>query len=142
MITNITKAEEYYTLIGQKNKEDVKKFLDDKVEFKSPLAQIKGKQAVVSATCNFMDALTALRIRAKFAAEDKALIVYDVDLPGIAENFPGVSLLTFRNGFIVNIELFHDASLFGRKREEIFSWLIFLIYSFYVFIYKVNLNLF
>ncbi len=116
MVTsNAVKAEEYYKLIGTKNVEAIKKYLDSEVEFYSPLAILKGKEAVTAATSNFMNALKSLTIRAKFGSEDQAMIVYDVDIPGVADNFPGASLLTFRNNLIVRIELFHDTSRFARE---------------------------
>ncbi len=114
-INNGIKAEEYYKLIGEKNVEEIKKYLDHDVEFYSPLATLKGKEAVVGATGNFMNAIASLKIRAKFDSEDQAMIVYDVDFPGVASNFPGASLLTFRNNLIVRIELFHDASRFTKE---------------------------
>lgn len=49
------------------------------------------------------------------------MIVYDSDIPGIAKNFPGASLLSFREGLIVKIELFYDGSRFLEKKKEIFS---------------------
>lgn len=112
---NGTRAEEYYRLIGEKNVEGIKKYLDNDVEFYSPLATLKGKAAVVEATGNFMKAIAGLKIRAKFDAGDLAMIVYDVDFSGGASNFPGASLLTFCNGLIVRIELFHDASRFKKE---------------------------
>lgn len=114
-ISNVMKAEEYYKMIGEKNVEGIKKYLDSDVEFYSPLANLKGKEAVVGATGNFMKAFKSLKIRAKFGSEDQAIIVYDVDIPGVANNFPGASLLTFRNNLIVRVELFHDASHFAKE---------------------------
>ena len=49
------------------------------------------------------------------------MIVYNTDIPGIAKEFPGASLLSFRDGLIVRIELFFDSGLVVKKREEIFS---------------------
>lgn len=114
-IDNAMHAEEYYKLIGEKNVEGLKKYLDAEVEFISPLATLKGKEAVAEATGNFMKAFKTLKIRAKFGSRDQAIIVYDVDMPGVANNFPGTSLLTFRNNLIVRIELFHDASHFAKE---------------------------
>lgn len=114
-IGNGAKAEEYYKLIGEKNVEGIKKYLDHGVEFYSPLANLIGKEAVVGATSNFMNAIASLKIRAKFESGDQAMIVYDVDFPGMANKFPGASLLTFRNNLIVRIELFHDASRFTKE---------------------------
>lgn len=118
---NLKLAEEYYNLVGEKNAEGIKKYLHSDVEFYSPLATLKGKEAVILATSHFMNAFTSLTIRAKFGAKDQAMIVYDSDIPGIANGFPGASLLSFRDGLIDRIELFHDGSRFVEKRKEIFS---------------------
>jgi hypothetical protein len=109
------KAEEYYKLIGEKNVDGIKKYLAHDVEFYSPLATLKGREVVLEATSNFMNAIASLRIRAKFDSGDQAMIVYNVDFPGVASNFPGASLLSFRNNLIVRIELFHDASHFKKE---------------------------
>lgn len=111
----LTQAEEYYRLVGEKNIQAIEKFLHPDVEFYSPLANLKGKEAVIRATSGFMQAFKSLSIRAKFGAGEQAMIVYDTDIPGIAEAFPGASLLTFSDGLIRKIELFHDASRFAKE---------------------------
>jgi hypothetical protein len=121
MKDNVVRAEEYYRLIGAKNAEEIKNYLDSSVEFKGPLATLQGREAVVMATSNFMNSFKSLKIRAKFGAGDQALIVYDVDIPEIAKDFPGASLLTFNKGLIVKVELFYDGSRFVEKSKEIFS---------------------
>lgn len=115
------KAEEYYKLVSEKNVEGIKKYLHPQVELYGPMAALKGKEAVIEATSNFMKTFQSLTICAKFGAGDQAMIVYDVDMPGIANNFPGASLLSFRDGMIVKIELFYDASRFLEKKDEIFK---------------------
>lgn len=117
---NVERAEEYYKLVGAKNVEGIKKYLNPDVEFYGPLATLKGRDAVIEATSNFMKAFKSLVIRAKFGAGDQSMIVYDVDIPGIAKDFPGASLLNFRDGLIIRIELFYDGSRFLEKKEEIF----------------------
>jgi hypothetical protein len=112
-----TLAEEYYTLVGEKNGEEIKKYLHPDVEFKSPMASLKGKEAVINATSHFMNSIKSLKIRAKFDAGDQAMIVYDSVIPGLAEEFPGASLLKFRDGLIVRIQLFFDGSYFLEKRK-------------------------
>lgn len=109
-------AEEYYKLVGEKNKEGIKKYLHPDVELYGPLANLKGKEAVIEAVCNFMQAFNSLTIRAKFGAGDQAMIVYDTDIPGIAKEFPGASLLSFHEGLIARIELFFDGSRFKEMR--------------------------
>lgn len=114
-------GEEYYTLVGQKNVEGVKNYLHPEVEFYGPLASLKGRDAVVKATSHFMSQFKSLTIRAKFGNTDQALLVYDLDIPGISSSFPGASMLTFQDDLIVRIDLFYDGSRFLQKREEIFS---------------------
>jgi SnoaL-like domain len=118
---NVIRAEEYYTLVGEKNAEGIKNYLDSNVEFKGPLATLKGREAVITATNNFMNMFKSLKIRAKFGAGHQAMLVYDIDIPGIAKDFPGASLLSFREGLIVKIELFYDGSRFVEKSKEVFS---------------------
>jgi hypothetical protein len=120
-VSQAMRAEEYYKLVGGKNVEGIKKYLHPDVELYSPLATVKGRQAVVQATSNFMNAFKTLTIRARFGAGDQAMIVYNTNIPGIAEEFPGASLLTFREGMIIKIELFYDGSRFMEKKAEIFS---------------------
>ncbi|MBX7067429.1 MAG: nuclear transport factor 2 family protein [Parachlamydiales bacterium] len=118
---NVMRAEGYYKLVGKKDVEGIKKYLHPDVEFYGPLATLKGKEAVIQATSGFMNAFESLVIRTKFGSGEQAMIVYDTDIPGIAKSFPGASLLTFRDGLIVKIELFYDASRFAEKKKEIFS---------------------
>ena len=114
-------AEAYYRLVGEKQIEAIESFLHPEVEFYGPLANLRGREAVMQATSRFMEFFTSLRIRAKFAAEEQAMVVYDTDLPGISGSFPGASLLSFRKELIFRIELFYDGSRFSEKKEEIFS---------------------
>lgn len=114
-------AEKYYSLVGEKNIDAVKKFLHPDVEFYGPLANLKGKEAVAQATYHFMNSFKSLTIRAKFGEGDQAMVVYDVDIPGIAKEFPGASLLNFRDGLIVRIQLFYDGGRIMAKKDEIFT---------------------
>ena len=90
-------------------------------ELYSPMAVLKGKEAIVKATSNFMNSFESLTIRSQFGSSDQAMIVYDVDIPGISKDFPGASLMSFRDGLIVKIQLFYDSSRIVEKKEEIFS---------------------
>lgn len=115
------KGKEYYTLISNKN-QDYQNYLHPDVELYGPLANLKGKEAVITSTGNFMKVFHSLKIRSSFGSDRQAVLVYDVDIPGISAHFPGVSLLTFEEGLIVRIELFYDGTPFSpKKKEEIFS---------------------
>lgn len=114
-------AEEYYTLVGEKQGEAIKTYLHPDVQFYGPMATLEGKEAVVEATQNFMKMFSTLTIRASFGAQDEAMMVYDLDIPAIAKAFPGASYLRFQDGLIVRIQLFYDTSRLLDKKKEIFS---------------------
>ena len=106
-------AEEYYSLISKKDSEKIRNYLHKDVEFYSPLATLKGQEAVLETTTKFMKSFESLKIRTSFGSEQQAMIVYDSVIPGISTEFPGASLLSFdENGLIIKIELFFDASSF------------------------------
>lgn len=116
----IFRAKRYYELLGEKRIEELQEFLSPDVEWLGPLATLKGRSAVVEANRNFAQVFTSLTIRTKFSSGNQAMIVYDVDIPGISNEFPGASLLSFQNGVIVRIQLFYDGSRFREKKHEIF----------------------
>lgn len=119
--SNLTSAVEYYKLMGQKNIAELKKYLHSDVEWYGPMATLKGKEAVIEATGNFMNMIESLTVRAKFSAGDQAMLVYDTDVPGIGKGIPCATLINFRDGLIVRFEVFYDGSRFIEKKEEIFS---------------------
>ena len=113
METNSVKcAGEYYELMGKKDVEGVKRYLHDNVEFSGPLSTLKGKEAVAESVAGFMRVFKTLTVKAKFVAEDQAVVIYELDIPGIASDFPSASYLTFQDGLIVKIQLFFDGSKF------------------------------
>lgn len=114
-------AAAYYKQIGEKNAEGFKKYLHPDVEFYSPLGNVQGKEGVGDVTTHFMNAIDSLKIRATFGADETAMVVYNVDIPGIAKEFPGASMLHFLDGLIVRIELFYDSRPVVEKKDEIFS---------------------
>lgn len=72
---NVERGEAYYTLMGQKNIEGIKKCLNPQVEFFGPFAALKGKEAVVEAISNFMKMFKTLTLKAKFGTKDQAMMV-------------------------------------------------------------------
>ena len=118
---NVALAEKYYTLLGRKNVEGIKKCLHPDVELHSPLATVKGKEAVVKAASNFSNVIKSLTIRAKFGSGDQAVIISDSDIPGVVGSFPTASLLSFCDELIVKIELFYDGGRMVEKKKEVVS---------------------
>lgn len=110
--TNEDTAEAYYITMGEKNLEGMEKYLHPHVEFISPFAKHKGKEAVLEAAKKFMSLFQTLTIRAKFGSNEQAVMVYDVGLSSPIRNIPTASLMTFQDGRIEKIELFFDARPF------------------------------
>ncbi len=112
MTKTVAIAEAYYTTMGNKNIEGLAKYLHPDVQFTAPLDKMTGKEAVLEATKKFSSMFKTLIIRAKFGSENQAMIVYDLNFPGLADTFASSALMTFQNGLITKIELFYDARPF------------------------------
>ena len=116
-----TVAVAYYTALGKKDMEAVKKCLHPDIQFTDPQEKVVGREAVLKAAKGFTAIFKALTIRAKFGSEDQAMIVYDVDIPGLAKNLRAASLLSFQEGLISKIELIYDTRCLMEKKEEVLS---------------------
>jgi len=115
----ITIAETFYKAFAEKNIESLAKHLHDDVELISPLSTLKGKQAYLEAAKNFSAFFKTLTIRTTFGKEDQALVVYDVDCPAPIGKTAAASLLTFQEGLITRVELFHDTSPFHQFKDKL-----------------------
>lgn len=112
---NTTLAEEYYKLVNEKNAEGIKKYLHPEVELHSPLGNVKGKESYLAALKHFMNTINSLVIRKKFGSNDQAMLIIDVDIPGISRTYPTAALLSFKDGLIIKNELFVDTKPFIMK---------------------------
>ncbi len=99
----------YYTALGEKNMEAVKKYLHPDIQFTDPQEKVIGREAVLKAAEGFTGIFKSLTIHAKFGSEDQAMIVYEVEIPGLPKKFQAASLLSFQDGLIAKIELFYDS---------------------------------
>ena len=108
----------YYTALGRKDMEAVKKCLHPDIQFTDPQETVVGREAVLKAAQGFAAIFKTLTIRAQFGSEDQAMIVYDVDIPGLAKNVHAASLLSFQEGLISKIDLIYDTRCFMQKTEE------------------------
>lgn len=118
---NLTRAREYYAFVAQKNSQGVEKYLHPEVKLKGPLASLQGKKAVLEASQNYMKMLSSLKIRTAMASEDQVCVVYDIQIPNLVKDFPASVLMTFKEGLVVQLDLFYDATPFKEMREQIFS---------------------
>lgn len=110
MIDTKTMGVAYYTALGEKNMEKVKECLHPDIQFTDPQETVIGRDAVLKAAKGFTTIFKALTIRAAFGSDDQAMIVYDVEIPGLSKSLQAASLLSFQDGLISKIELFYDSS--------------------------------
>lgn len=114
-------AEAYYLAISKKDFASVQKMLHPEVTLSSPLAKLLGKEAVFESVKNFASVINGIDLRACFGSDDQAMVAYDAAFAPPIGNFPGASLLTFKDDLIVSIDLFYDGRAVEKKRDEIFS---------------------
>jgi hypothetical protein len=104
----------YYTALGEKNIEAIKEYLHPDIQFSDPQEKVIGREAVLKAAQRFAGIFKSLTIRAQFGSENQAMIVYDVEIPGLSKKLQAASLLSFREGLISKIELFYDSRGLGK----------------------------
>jgi hypothetical protein len=100
----------------QKNLDEVKKYLHPEIQFTDPQEKVMGREAVLKAAQGFTCIFKTLTIHAKFASEDQAMIVYDVEIPGFTKNLRAASLLSFKEGLISKIDLIYDSRCFLEEK--------------------------
>ena len=118
---NVLIAEAYYNAVGEKNVALLEKYLHPDVQFIGPLAKMTGRENVLEATKKFTNLFTTLTVRSKFGLDDQTMIVYDLEVPPPIGFVSSASLMTFKDGLVIKIELFYDARPFESQREQIFD---------------------
>ena len=118
---NVDIAEAYYRAMEEKDMTRLGDYLDPEVIFVGPLAEVKGKEAVLAAAKGFSSFLKKITIRSKFSSETQSMLAYDMECPEPIGCFRAATLMTFQKGLIIKLELFYDARPFEKKKEEIFS---------------------
>lgn len=118
---NLTLAENYYNAMLAKDFDKMANYLHDNVHFIGPLAEMHGKNAVVTAAKNFGGILQDIQIRSRFADGDQIMFAYDMVVPAAIGKFRAAVLMEFTDRLISKIELFYDASPFQEKKSEIFE---------------------
>lgn len=118
---NLKSAESYYNAMLAKDFDKMASYLHDNVHFIGPLAEMHGKDAVVSAAKNLSQILGDIKIRSKFAHQNQIMFVYDFMFPAPITCLRAAVLMEFTNQLISKIELFYDGRPFEEKKSEIFS---------------------
>jgi hypothetical protein len=118
---NLKSAENYYNAMLAKDFDKMASYLHNDVHFIGPLAEMHGKDGVVTAAKNFGGILQNIQIRSRFSSGNQIMFAYDMVVPAPIGQFSAAVLMEFTDGFISKIELFYDASSFQEKRNEIFE---------------------
>jgi hypothetical protein len=118
---NLTVAESYYKAILAKDFDKMSSHLHDNVLFISPLSEMHGKAAAVTAAKNFGGILQDIQIRSRFASHNQIMFAYDMIAPAPIGRFRAAVLMEFTDRLISKIELFYDARPFVEKKSEIFE---------------------
>lgn len=113
-------AESYYRAMIAKDFDAMGSYLHKNVQFIGPLAEMRGKEAVVLAAQNLSKILDKINIRSMFLSGNQVMFVYDFLFSTLNLNLRSAGLLDFANDKISKIELFYDGRPFEKKKEEIF----------------------
>ena len=117
---NLKAALSYYNAMLVKDFDTMASYLSYDICLSSPLAEINGKEAVLTAAKNFGWMLKAIHIRSKFSDNDQVMLAYDMIVPEPIGKFRAAALMDFENNKITRIELFYDARAFEVKKDDIF----------------------
>lgn len=98
----------YYKALGEKNIQKVSEYLHPNIQFTDPQETVQGKEAVLRAAKGFSEIFKSLTIRSHFGSENQAVIIYEVEIPGLSKKLEAASLLSFTEGLIAKIQLFYD----------------------------------
>ncbi|MBS4169175.1 nuclear transport factor 2 family protein [Parachlamydia sp. AcF125] len=112
---NLAIARAYYTTLREKEIDKTEKFLHPNVQIIGPLAKMMGKETVLEALKKFTNIFKTLTIRQAFAAEDQAVIIYDLECPAPIGTVPTAAFVTLQKELITKIELFFDGRPFDKK---------------------------
>jgi SnoaL-like domain len=118
---NLGLAESYYNTMLAKDFDAMESYLHDNIHFIGSLAEMHGKDAVVTAAKNFGGILQNIQIRSRFTAGNQIMFAYDMVVPAPIGKFRAAVCMEFTDWFISKIELFYDGSPFQEKKSEIFE---------------------
>lgn len=114
---NLITAQNYYQALLEKDFDRVNSYLHPDIVFIGPLAQLQGKEAVITAAQRLSTVLRDIEIRSKFASENQIMLAYDFIFPKPIGTLRAAVLMEFKNQLISKIELFFDARQFEPKKN-------------------------
>ena len=118
---NVAITQAYYTAMAEKNITEVAQYLHPDVRLISPFAIVESKEAVVQAAKGFSSLFKTINIRAAFSSDDQVMLTIDFDFPAPIGILRSAILMTFRDGLIIENELFFDTRVLETKKDEVYS---------------------
>ena len=88
-------ASSYYNAMLAKDFDKMAGYLHDNVHFIGPLAEMQGKEPIVTSAKNFGGILQDIQIRSRFAAGDQIMFAYDMVVPAPIGKFRAAVLMEF-----------------------------------------------
>ena len=110
---NVAIAEAYYAAMVKNNIEEMGQYLDADVQLISPFGKTVGKQAILEAARKSIP--LSITIRSKCTSGDQVMLAYDWQFNEPIGVLRAAALMTFKDGLIVNNELFFDTRAFQQK---------------------------
>lgn len=117
---NLAVIDAYYAAMAKKDTEAMGKFLHPDIVCVGPIAVAKGKDQVLSGVKRLGKYFNKLTLRAKTAAGNQVMVVYDLECKEPIGHLPTAALLTFKDGLIHYLEIFYDGRPFETLIAELF----------------------
>lgn len=109
---NVERAESYYRSFAGKDVAGITSLLDPDVVLVNPLAEVKGREAVVTAAKRLMETLQAIDVVARFSSGDDVMLVYDMRFAPPMSGLRAAAWMRFTGERISRIELLFDPRAF------------------------------
>jgi hypothetical protein len=116
-IHHVDIAKEYLAAWKRKDADGIARLVHPEVRLKSPVADLTGREVFLAMCRKIFPILEDVSIRAKFASETQAMLVYDFVLKSPIGVTRTANLMTFEGELIRSVELFFDARPFERSSD-------------------------
>ena len=110
MTDAVTIAEAYFEALKSKDLESMSQYLHDDVIFQGPMMQIDNKKDCLEGAKQWFEMVQNIVVQSQFSNENQVMFVYDVYYPEPIGVSPTADMVTVKNGLIVKVQLFYDAS--------------------------------
>lgn len=109
---HIQLIEKYYDAIVQKDFDAASSYLSENVLYINPLAELQGREAVISSAKKLSAGLESITIRSTFSSNNQVMLACDFYCNAPIGKVRAAVLVDFSNNLINRMELFFDSQLF------------------------------